>query len=324
MRVASYRRTGGVQGAVARLAEDAYGRLPDGDQAIAKRILLRLAGGESESPTRLRLPLADLAPTAQAGAVVSALTDDRLLTVSDGSVEVCHESLFREWPRYRAWLEEDREGRRLHAHLTAGAREWESGGRDSSDLYRGARLTGALEWAAAHAEEMTSGERRFLDAGRRHAGRQARRLRTLLVAMALLAVASLVAGLVALSQKRHASTAARIALARQLGAEAVNEPQIDVAMLLAHEAVNLDPSPQTESSLLNTILRSPAVTGTLSVPGDAAFDPAVSPDGRMLAVSTVAGLRLYDTRTHALLGGPLRDLSSSWAARRPHSRPTAR
>jgi DNA-binding SARP family transcriptional activator/WD40 repeat protein/energy-coupling factor transporter ATP-binding protein EcfA2 len=310
LRVASYRSTGGVQGAVARLAEDAYGRLPDGDQAIAKRILLRLAGGESESPTRRRLPLADVAPTAEAGAVVSALTDDRLLTVSEGSVEVCHESLFREWPRYRAWLEEDREGRRLHAHLTAGAREWESGGRDSSDLYRGARLTGALEWAAAHAEEMASGERRFLDAGRRHAGRQARRLRALLVAMALLAVASLVAGLVAVSQRRHASTAARIALARQLGAEAVNEPQIDVAMLLAHEAVNLDPSPQTESSLLNTILRSPAVTGTLSVPGDAALDPAVSPDGRMLAVSTVAGLRLYDTRTHALLGGPLRDLSS--------------
>ena len=238
LRVASYRSTGGVQGAVARLAEDAYGRLPDGDQAIAKRILLRLAGGESESPTRRRLPLADVAPTAEAGAVVSALTDDRLLTVSEGSVEVCHESLFREWPRYRAWLEEDREGRRLHAHLTAGAREWESGGRDSSDLYRGARLTGALEWEAANDEEMTSGERRFLDAGRRHAGRQARRLRTLLVAMALLAVASLVAGLVALSQKRHASTAARIALARQLGAEAVNEPQIDVAMLLAHEAVN--------------------------------------------------------------------------------------
>ena len=240
--------------------------------------------------------------------MVSALTDDRLLTVTEGSVEVCHESLFREWPRYRAWLEEDREGRRLHAHLMAGAREWESGGRDSSDLYRGARLTGALEWAAAHAEEMTSGERRFLDAGRRHAGRQARRLRTLLVAMALLAVASLVAGLVALSQKRHASTAARIALARQLGVEAVNEPRIDRAMLLAREAVNLDPSAQTESSLLSTILRSPAVTGTLSVPGDAAFDPVVSPDGRVLAVSTVNGLRLYHVRTHAPLGTLLRDL----------------
>ncbi len=110
LRVASYRSTGGVQGAVARLAEDAYGRLPDGDQAIAKRILLRLAGGESESPTRRRLPLADVAPTAEAGAVVSALTDDRLLTVSEGSVEVCHESLFREWPRYRTWLEEDLRG----------------------------------------------------------------------------------------------------------------------------------------------------------------------------------------------------------------------
>ncbi len=311
LRLASYRRSGGVHGAVARLAEDAYERLSDGDQAIAKRILLRLAGGDSELPSRLRLPVTDLAPTAGAGAVVSALTDERLLTVSEGSVEVCHESLFREWPRYRVWLEEDREGRRLQAHLMAGAREWESGGGDPSDLYRGARLTGALEWAASHDDELSLGERRFLAAGRRHAERYNRRLRILLAGLALLAVASVVAGLVALSQKRHAATAARVALARQLGVEAVNEPQIDVAMLLAHEAVNLDPSPQTESSLLSTILRSPAVTGTLSVPGDAAFDPAVSPDGRVLAVSTVAGLRLYDTRTHALRGGPLRDLSSS-------------
>ena len=54
----------------------------------------------------------------------------------------------REWPRYRAWLEEDRVGRRLHAHLTDAARAWDAGGRETGDLYRGARLTAALGWAA--------------------------------------------------------------------------------------------------------------------------------------------------------------------------------
>ena len=62
--------------------------------------------------------------------VVAELTDARLLTVSDGEVELSHEALLREWPRYRAWLEEDRAGRRLHAHLISSAREWEATGRD--------------------------------------------------------------------------------------------------------------------------------------------------------------------------------------------------
>ena len=53
--------------------------------------------------------------------MLAELTDARLLTVSDGEVELSHEALLREWPRYRAWLEEDRIGRRLHAHLTAAA-----------------------------------------------------------------------------------------------------------------------------------------------------------------------------------------------------------
>ena len=42
------------------------------------------------------------------------LTERRLLTVSDGTVEVAHEALLREWPRLRGWLDEDAEGRRLH------------------------------------------------------------------------------------------------------------------------------------------------------------------------------------------------------------------
>src|SRR5204863_195712 len=37
-----YLRSGGVEGAVARLAEDAYGRLDADEQEAAKRILLRL------------------------------------------------------------------------------------------------------------------------------------------------------------------------------------------------------------------------------------------------------------------------------------------
>ena len=49
-----------------------------------------------------------------------------------------------------------------------------------------------------------------------------------------------IAGIVAWSKERTAATSARTALARQLGAQAVNQPRLDLAVLLAREAVNLD------------------------------------------------------------------------------------
>ncbi|HEY9379112.1 MAG TPA: AfsR/SARP family transcriptional regulator, partial [Jiangellaceae bacterium] len=105
----AYARSGGLRGAVARIAERAYGELDDTDQAAARVLLLRLAGpGEGDAVTRRRVPLAELAtlPSPRVRAAVEPLADARLLTVDAGHVEVAHEALFREWPRLRAWLDE--------------------------------------------------------------------------------------------------------------------------------------------------------------------------------------------------------------------------
>ena len=75
----------------------------------------------------------------------------------------------------------------------------------------------------------------------------------------------------------------------------MNEPRLDVAALLAREAVALDRSPQTEGTLLQTLLRSPAVVGTFSLPTSSTPHVAVSPDGRTLAVSDSAPTRCGST-----------------------------
>ena len=129
LRYGSYRASGGVRGAVARLAEDAYNQLGEGERRIARGLMLRLASGEDGTLARRRVPLGELERIPGARPVLAELTDARLLTVSDGEVELSHEALLREWPRYRTWLEEDRIGRRLHAHLTAAARDWDEQGR---------------------------------------------------------------------------------------------------------------------------------------------------------------------------------------------------
>ena len=49
LRLATYEGIGGVSGAVARLAEDAFARLDPAEQPIARRLLLRLADDRSET-----------------------------------------------------------------------------------------------------------------------------------------------------------------------------------------------------------------------------------------------------------------------------------
>jgi DNA-binding SARP family transcriptional activator/WD40 repeat protein len=320
LRYSSYRAIGGVRGAVARLAEDAYNQLGDGEQRIARGLMLRLASGEDGTLARRRVPLGELERIPGARPVLAELTDARLLTVSDGEVELSHEALLREWPRYRTWLEEDRIGRRLHAHLTAAARDWDEQGRDAADVYRGARLAAALEWRAGHEPELNQAERAFLDASRAAAGRVQHRLQMVLAAVAALLLVAVATGVVALISQQRASNQARVALARQLGAQAVNEPRLDRAMLLAREAVNLDRSPQTEGTLLATLQRNPAVIGTFALPVDLASQLAVSPDGRTLAVShfriskygftddprvSLGDIRFYDPRTRAQQRAPV-------------------
>jgi WD40 repeat protein len=112
----------------------------------------------------------------------------------------------------------------------------------------------------------------------------------------------------------------------------VNQPRIDLAMLLAREAVNLDRAPQTEATLLDTLLRSPAVIRTFALPVNAPPQRlALSPDGLTLAVGDntagsnagneisdlrtlkLGALRFFNVRTHAAQHPPLTDISGGLA-----------
>jgi len=257
--------------------------------------------------------------------VISRLTEDRLLTRSDGTVEVAHEALLREWPRLREWLEEDSQGRQLRLHITQTARQWGAAENDASELYRGARLSAALDWSAEHAAELNNKERDFLAASRQASDRETdrqrrvnRRLRGLLVGVATLLIVALVAGSLALVQRSRAQRAATVSLANTLGADGINQPRLDRGLLLAREAMNLQVSDQTKSNLLWTVLRNPQQVGAIYF-GDTGKRPqhiALSPDGKILAVSfNENDMGFYDASTLKQLalvpnsGGPLAPLA---------------
>ena len=112
-----------------------------------------------------------------AAGALAVLTESRLVTVDEAAVEVAHEALLREWPRLRRWLEEDAEGRRLHQHLIHAAAEWHDSEHDPAELYRGARLASALDWAASHDPELNELERAFLEESQAASEREAERQR---------------------------------------------------------------------------------------------------------------------------------------------------
>ena len=301
----AYLATGGVRGAVARLAEEVYGSLSDERQAIARAVMLRLAGsGDGDVVVRRRVPLAefDAERNLEVADVVGVLTDRRLLTVSAGVVEVAHEALLREWPRLGEWLEEDRAGRVLHAHLMYSARVWSTGDRDQGELYRGARLTSALDWTTDHTLELNELEREFLtvsrDASDREAGRQRRanrRLRGLLAGVAIFLALALVAGGIALVQRGKAEVAATEATAQRLGAQAVSEDELDRSLLLARQGFEFDDSEDTRSTLLASILKAPAAIGVLAGTGNRVLSIAGSADGRVFATTdNTGGVAIYD------------------------------
>jgi DNA-binding SARP family transcriptional activator len=80
----AYASSGGVRGAVARLAEQAYARLDAEEKDTARAIMLRLCSGEAATVVRRRVPLAELDADrdARVAQVLAILTDARLLTTA--------------------------------------------------------------------------------------------------------------------------------------------------------------------------------------------------------------------------------------------------
>jgi WD40 repeat protein len=298
LRLSAYARSGGVQGAVARLAETAYVALEPEQQVAARALLLRLTDEDSGGAlVRRRVALAEV----DAG-VARRLADRRLLTVDGDTVEVAHEALLREWPRLRGWLDEDVHGRRVHRRLSTAARAWQAG---EGDLYRGAPLAAALEWAAVHDAELNAGEREFLAASRHASTRAQRRLRAVLAAVGSLLVLAVIASVLALQQRGDARHQATVAAAQALGAQALAEDDLDTALLLARQGVALHDSVQTRGSLLATLVKNPAAVGVVST-GGRLTSIALSPDGHTLALSNDEGqLRFFDLPARRFIGPPV-------------------
>jgi WD40 repeat protein len=313
--MAGYVEAGGVRGAVGRLAEMVYEGFDSAGRAAARRILLRLTDPEEDrSDIRRSAQPAELASTAGEHAVLMELIDRRLVTTStDGTVEVAHEALLREWPRLRGWLEDDRDGRRLHRRLADAAIAWQADQRDESGLYRGVRLAAARDWAGSHGGDANRLEREFLAASQAaqddalHADeRAAHRRRVLLGGVAALLVLATAAGVLAATQRsaagRQAALARRHALKATLSrlvelAQTLPPSQRDLALLLGAQSFHMQPSNETAAGLQTALVQTPPELDRIIRYQSATYIPHLDHDGRLLAVAGTAGVTVDDLVT---------------------------
>lgn len=172
----AYRTLEGPLKALEISAEKFYKALPFEEKSTVRRILLRLMrpdiGEEMVSNRVLRSSLYNLEAKDRVQRVLDRLIEARLvrqtkgLTPEDTQVEVAHEALGRNWPRFLEWLDEEREEKRKLLRLSAAAKQWAAHGEDPGGLLGGSLLDEGLSYLKQGALESDL-DRKFVEASHR-------------------------------------------------------------------------------------------------------------------------------------------------------------
>jgi WD40 repeat protein len=301
--LAGYRAAGGIEGALAQTAESVLLQLSEHQQDLVKNLMLRsTALGDGTEDTKRRAPRRELEDDPDTRLVLDRLVRARLITLDRDSVEISHEALIAAWPRLRDWLDEDREGRRLHRELTEATDGWEALDRDRGALYRGARLARTHDWAARQLSALTAREREFLDASlaaeqaeRELARRRSRRLRQAVALLSVLLLLAIATTTYAIRAQQSATQQRNTALSQVVAGKAgtLRRTNSTLAAQLSLAAYQLAPTEDAKASLLATIPfpYSSRVSGHTDHVNTVAF----SPDGRtLLTASHDHTARLWD------------------------------
>ena len=337
-----FRQAGGVAGAISQTADAIYKeRFSEIERKATQRLFLRLVTpGEGVPDTRRVLARSEIEHDSHPEViqrVVECLTEARLLTVDDTSIQIAHEALLRTWPRLQAWIEASRDELRMRQRISHAAVEWDTEKRDPDLLYRGTPLLSALEWADKNPDQLGHIERSFLDASAEikakaealavEKERRARRVRGVITAvLATLALGATMASFVAFNALREArlneeraelATAEaheRFASALGVGAHGMVESDPLLSLVLAAEAVVRAESQPPAFDARATMLAArkvltqggPFLVGSPVAAGEA-LSIALSPNGDMLASAQVDGtIDLIDTATRQRIGSRLR------------------
>jgi WD40 repeat protein len=338
----------GLAVALATKADAAFAQLNAAQQAIARRIFLRLVQfGEGRADTRRQQPVASLRSTGENTLLFEQtlrhLTENRLLTLSgeegeaDRKVDLAHEVLITSWPILIEWLAERREAEQMRRRLETKATEWVRLGWGEGGLLDETELREAERWLASsdavdlgydaelNGLVITSRAAIALAEHEKEMARQSQlqRLRRFLTAFAILFLVALGAAAVAYFLKFKSDRLRRFSIVQMLVAEATRQTRQgrhERGALLARQAYlfnqrhQLRALPQVDAAL-REVLSVRYFSAALRVSSDWVLSVAFSPDGQTLAAGSADGaVRLWDLRqphrVPVVLRGPFSAINS--------------
>ena len=146
LRLSDYRAIGGVAGALVSHADEVLAGLPDEDRELARRLLVRLVGGDGAPAPASEPDLLD--GLGQGGpALLDTLAEQRLVVVRRGSegaeVALSHAALALFPGTIRSWLRLDHLRLGMTDELEQAARLWERRGRPDDVLWSASALSEA-------------------------------------------------------------------------------------------------------------------------------------------------------------------------------------
>jgi WD40 repeat protein len=259
LRTASYEAMGGLEGALARKADDIIQGLPE---EHVRRLFLRLVRIERDAlVTRRRASLDQLDQPLRD--VAKPFVENRLLVTGldartgDEFLEVAHEALTRHWRRLGEWLKKYRPFLLWREELEPDLATWIGNDQKESFLLTAGPLQVAEQWFRSNEGDLTpeahgfirlSLEKRAKDAGRR----QHVRIGIALLVLVLLGFAA---------RTFYLRSAQGQARSVALAAEAVDlsERKLDLALLLALQANKVRETAEGRGAVLTLTVGNPGL-----------------------------------------------------------------
>ncbi len=304
----AYIERGGIYKSLERHANEAFARLSPGEQDLARSIFVNLVDTEtSQFKTKNTAWFSELVATdanpEMVRGVVQKLADARLVTTDRQAgretVTLSHEKLIEAWPWLHDLVEKNREAIAFKKELDQSARQWEEHGRDKSRLYRGEELASAQQRIQSLGIKLTRGADTFIKASQQESADQLQRTRRQVAILRVALGVAVVGAVFAIFYAYQAQANAKMALARQLVAQAqsiisTRSSKQMIAVLLATRSLQMSPSSEAEQVLLG----STGATTVAHTQDDAAVLQATfSPDGKFVAAAVGPLVRIWEAGT---------------------------